>query len=250
MKSSSRRKFLRIIVKGTDDQTTFLRSLKPKLGLSDYWKAAHLGPINLALYKISFVEFCSKVKVFSTKYHAWHSMSVCWIKTTLGICFATPGKLVPCIRPHVSSFFWISGQEKLCLPWKTEVFLSSSISTGSLLPTNVWVCHLRPFIIFQALSPTSPFIEPLFQANGTTIPSSGCLSLLCSELFLHLKKETYSFFHSSSQISLSMKPLGMAITDWMCEIAWCSSKNMVSQTWDGTPGMPLSLWLGKVISWA
>lgn len=82
------------VVKGTGGPATFLRTLKSKLRLSDHWKAACLDHINLALYRISFIEFCSKVKLFNTKHHAWHSMSICWIKSTLGICFDTPGNLM------------------------------------------------------------------------------------------------------------------------------------------------------------
>ena len=125
--------------------------------------------------------------------------------------------------------------------------------------TNIWICHLRLFIIFQALSPPPPFTKPLFQANGTTIHSFlwECSPLLCSEIFLHLKKNKQTnkqtkkpaLFHSYIS-NLILCEVFRDHHNWMCESAWYSGKNMVSQTWGGTPGMLLFVWLGKVISWA
>lgn len=77
-----------ITVKGIDDQPTFLKSLNPKLGLSQTTGRLPLEHINLIPCKISFIDFYSKVKSFSIKHHAWHFMNIGWIKPTLGFVLA------------------------------------------------------------------------------------------------------------------------------------------------------------------
>lgn len=133
-------------------------------------------------------------------------------------------------------FLWDLRRWKLRLPWKTDVFLRSNIFC--LTFATFWVWHLRPFtsLSFQAISPICLFTGLLFQANGTTIPSSrGAFSYFAVSSFFIW--ENLLFLQSLSPISFSMKPLGITITGWVWKITRCGGKNMVSQAWDGAPIM-------------
>lgn len=77
---------------------------------------------------------------------------------------------------------------------KTDVFLSSDFSIGLLLPTEFWVWHLRHyFTVFSSLTSYFPLHRAfILDKWDNHLLFWECCPLLCSELFLHLRKSTLS----------------------------------------------------------